>query len=126
MFTARSQYVTVIAFSHVGMRTQAAFQVVPANVPQQRILWVALRPVGFTRQGFWQRVHRHHGIKLRAKEEGKSKTILFNLSGHGFVDMMAYADFQTGILDNHHLSDEQIEQSLEKIAALQPEKELIV
>ena len=43
-----------------------------------------------------------------------------------FVDMMAYADFQTGILDNHHLSDEQIEQSLEKIAALQPEKELIV
>ncbi len=62
----------------------------------------------------------------RAKEEGKSKTILFNLSGHGFVDMMAYADFQTGILDNHHLSDEQIEQSLEKIAALQPQKELIV
>ncbi len=30
---------------------------------------------------------------LKAKEEGTHKTILFNLSGHGFVDMFAYDRF---------------------------------
>ena len=30
---------------------------------------------------------------LLAKEEGKQKTILFNLSGHGYLDLQAYADY---------------------------------
>jgi tryptophan synthase beta chain len=43
-----------------------------------------------------------HAIKaavdeaLKAKEEGKKKVIIFNLSGHGHFDMQAYADFMDG------------------------------
>jgi tryptophan synthase beta chain len=43
-----------------------------------------------------------HAIKhviveaLRAKEEGKKKTILFNLSGHGLLDLGSYEEFIKG------------------------------
>jgi tryptophan synthase beta chain len=46
----------------------------------------------------------NHAVKaaldeaLKAKEEGKSKTILFNLSGHGNFDMGAYSDYFAGKL----------------------------
>jgi tryptophan synthase beta chain len=30
---------------------------------------------------------------LKTRKEGKKKIILFNLSGHGFLDLQAYADF---------------------------------
>jgi tryptophan synthase beta chain len=30
---------------------------------------------------------------IKCREESRSKTILFNLSGHGFLDLQAYADF---------------------------------
>jgi len=33
---------------------------------------------------------------LKAKEEGTPKTILFNLSGHGLVDMSAYDQYLAG------------------------------
>ena len=35
---------------------------------------------------------------LTAREEGKSPTILFNLSGHGHFDMQAYTDYFAGKL----------------------------
>lgn len=53
-----------------------------------------------------------------AKEEGIKKTILFNLSGHGFVDMAAYDQFIAGDLTNYELSAETIAKTtdvLEKI-----------
>lgn len=37
---------------------------------------------------------------LKCKERGEKKTILFNLSGHGLVDMAAYDQFLTGNLVN--------------------------
>jgi tryptophan synthase beta chain len=37
---------------------------------------------------------------LRCKAEGKSETILFNLSGHGHFDMQAYADYFAGKLQD--------------------------
>ena len=46
----------------------------------------------------------NHAVKgaideaLKAKEEGKSKTILFNLCGHGNFDMGAYSDYFAGKL----------------------------
>lgn len=49
---------------------------------------------------------------LQAKEEGKELTILFNLSGHGHVDMAAYDDYFSGKLDNYAYPSEAIEQSL--------------
>ena len=35
---------------------------------------------------------------IRCREEGKSETILFNLSGHGHFDMQAYMDYFSGEL----------------------------
>ncbi|HXV22204.1 MAG TPA: TrpB-like pyridoxal phosphate-dependent enzyme [Desulfuromonadales bacterium] len=49
---------------------------------------------------------------LLAKEEGKEKTILFNLSGHGHVDMTAYDDFFAGKLTDYEYPAEAIKESL--------------
>ena len=45
---------------------------------------------------------------LKCKETGEQKTILFNLSGHGFVDMAAYDQYISGELQDYHLSDEEL------------------
>jgi len=55
---------------------------------------------------------------LKAKEEGKTKTILFNLSGHGLVDMAAYDQYLAGDLVNYSLSQEEIVNNLKKIQGL--------
>jgi tryptophan synthase beta chain len=49
---------------------------------------------------------------LQAKEEGKQKTILFNLSGHGHVDMAAYDDYFAGKLTDYEYPEEAIRESL--------------
>jgi tryptophan synthase beta chain len=49
---------------------------------------------------------------LQAREEGREKTILFNLSGHGHVDMAAYDAFFSGQLENFAYPDEAIQESL--------------
>jgi len=51
----------------------------------------------------------------KAKEEGTKKTILFNLSGHGMVDMTAYDQFIAGDLVNFELSDKDIEKTTEQL-----------
>jgi tryptophan synthase beta chain len=52
---------------------------------------------------------------LQAKEEGKSKAILFGLSGHGHVDMASYDAFLSGKLDDFEYPDEKIRESLERL-----------
>ncbi|MDR1729707.1 MAG: TrpB-like pyridoxal phosphate-dependent enzyme [Prevotellaceae bacterium] len=52
---------------------------------------------------------------LKAKEEGKQKTILFNLSGHGLIDMAAYDQYIAGDLTNYDLPDEEIAQNVAKL-----------
>ena len=49
---------------------------------------------------------------LQAKEEGKQKTILFNLSGHGHVDMAAYDDYFAGKLTDYEYPEAAITESL--------------
>lgn len=62
-----------------------------------------------------------HGIATvvaeanRCKEEGVSKTILFNLCGHGYFDMKAYQDYFEGKIREHRLSDEEIHASLAQL-----------
>lgn len=56
----------------------------------------------------------------RCKEEGKSETILFNLSGHGFLDMSAYGDYNAGKLTDYDLPQSKIDESILKAEALQP------
>jgi tryptophan synthase beta chain len=52
---------------------------------------------------------------LRAKEEGKQKTILFNLSGHGHVDMAAYDAYFSGQLEDYAYPEEAIQESLQHL-----------
>ncbi|HBT83193.1 MAG TPA: TrpB-like pyridoxal phosphate-dependent enzyme [Desulfuromonas sp.] len=49
---------------------------------------------------------------LQAKEEGKERVILFNLSGHGHVDMVAYDDYFAGKLTDYEYPAEAIKESL--------------
>lgn len=55
---------------------------------------------------------------LRAREEGKEKTILFNLSGHGYLDLQAYADYREGKLMDHEHPEEDIKKSLAKLPTI--------
>ncbi len=51
----------------------------------------------------------------QAKLEGKQKTILFNLSGHGLIDMTAYDQYLAGDLGNYDLTDEELSKSLDDL-----------
>jgi len=55
---------------------------------------------------------------LKAKEEGTPKTILFNLSGHGFLDMSAYDQYLSGELTNYTLTEEEITRNVNKLEHL--------
>jgi tryptophan synthase beta chain len=54
---------------------------------------------------------------LRAKEEGKPRTILFNLCGHGHFDMQAYIDYQSGKLQNYDYPADEIALALAGLPA---------
>jgi tryptophan synthase beta chain len=49
---------------------------------------------------------------LRAKQEGKKRTILFNLSGHGHFDLAAYEAFLAGKLQDYEYPAEKIAEAL--------------
>jgi len=51
----------------------------------------------------------------KAKLEGKEKVILFNLSGHGMMDMMGYRNFLDGKLEHYELPQETIDESLKAL-----------
>ncbi len=51
----------------------------------------------------------------KAKEEGVSKTILFNFSGHGMLDLQAYDDYLSGKLQDHYLTDDELYSALRKL-----------
>ena len=55
-----------------------------------------------------------------ATEKGEERTILFNLCGHGHFDMSAYDDYLQGNLENHTLDDAVLQESLNKVRAMQP------
>ena len=54
----------------------------------------------------------------QAKEEGKAKTILFNWSGHGLVDLAAYDAYLSGNLTKYELPEEEIERALKALEGL--------
>ena len=51
-------------------------------------------------------------------ESGEEKVILFNLSGHGLIDMAAYDQYLAGNLTNYELKDEDIQHNLDEIKDL--------
>jgi tryptophan synthase beta chain len=52
---------------------------------------------------------------LQAKQEGKEKVILFNLSGHGHVDMAAYDAYFAGKLEDFDYPAEKVKESLGRL-----------
>jgi len=52
---------------------------------------------------------------LNAKEEGKEKVILFNMSGHGLMDLTGYERYLHGELQNYPLPENELKASLESI-----------
>lgn len=55
---------------------------------------------------------------LKAKEEGKERTILFNLSGHGHFDLAAYEDFMDGKLEDYEYPEEAVRASMKALEGL--------
>jgi tryptophan synthase beta chain len=51
----------------------------------------------------------------KAKEEGKEKTILFNLSGHGIMDLSGYDKYFSGQLQDYELPDREVKKAMEAI-----------
>lgn len=65
-----------------------------------------------------------HAIKvaideaLKCREEGKAKTILFNLSGHGYLDLAAYADYLSGKLEDYEYPEDKIREALSRLPVI--------
>lgn len=51
----------------------------------------------------------------KCKETGEQKVILFNLSGHGLLDMTAYDSYINGDLNNYTVTDEEIAENLKAV-----------
>ncbi|MBN1406208.1 MAG: TrpB-like pyridoxal phosphate-dependent enzyme [Calditrichaceae bacterium] len=54
----------------------------------------------------------------KAKEEGKEKVILFNLSGHGLMDLSGYDKYFAGELIDYALPDDVLAESLKSLEGL--------
>jgi tryptophan synthase beta chain len=65
-----------------------------------------------------------HAIKvaidqaIEAREEGRSRTILFNLCGHGHFDLSAYEKFLAGKLEDYEYPAEKVQEALKDLEAL--------
>ncbi len=51
----------------------------------------------------------------KAKEEGKEKTIVFNLSGHGLLDLTGYDSYLDGKLTDYVLPQEEIDRAVKEL-----------
>ena len=58
---------------------------------------------------------------LRCKAEGTSRTILFNLCGHGHFDMQAYIDYQAGRLGDHGYDETELNAALANLPSVAAE-----
>ncbi len=57
---------------------------------------------------------------LEAKKEGRARTILFGLSGHGHFDLGAYEAYMAGRLEDFAYPEEAIKDAMRELAAIQP------
>ncbi|MER7759610.1 TrpB-like pyridoxal phosphate-dependent enzyme [Streptomyces sp. NPDC097619] len=52
---------------------------------------------------------------VRARETGTAETILFNLSGHGLMDLGSYEKYLGGLLEDDSAAEAEVEQALGKL-----------
>ncbi len=55
---------------------------------------------------------------LRCKAEGKRKTIVFNLCGHGYLDLSAYEAYLAGKLQDYEYPADKVEEALRGLPAV--------
>lgn len=55
---------------------------------------------------------------LAAKEAGEARVILFNLSGHGFLDLAAYDDYLAGRLVDDHYPAEKVAEAMKHLPVI--------
>jgi tryptophan synthase beta chain len=53
-----------------------------------------------------------------AQEAGQDRTIVFNLSGHGMIDLYAYEQYLSGQLKNYELTDAEIAKTVSRLEKL--------
>ena len=58
---------------------------------------------------------RCNGGGEEGKEEGKKKIILFDWSGHGYLDMSSYDAYFSGKLEPYELPEKEIHRALKAI-----------
>ena len=52
---------------------------------------------------------------LKCKETGEEKVILFNLSGHGLIDMSAYDQYLSGSLQDYEITNEEVQRNIAEL-----------
>ena len=60
----------------------------------------------------------------QAKEEGKEKVIVFNLSGHGLMDLNGYDSYMQGKLSDYEMPQHEIDEALKELNGLPKPKVL--
>jgi len=95
-------------------------KIIEAVAYSQRVIFDAA--VKFARtEGIVPAPESAHAIKcamdeaIKAKEEGREKTILFCLSGHGYFDFSAYDNYFSGNIQDIEYSDEMLQKGLQSI-----------
>ena len=65
-----------------------------------------------------------HAIKgaideaLAAREAGEKRVIVFNLSGHGLLDLQAYDDYLAGNLVDDHYPAEKVQEAMRHLPVI--------
>lgn len=57
---------------------------------------------------------------MKCKAEGKKKVLLFNLSGHGLIDLASYERYLQGDLQDYTPTEQELNKYLSEVAPLQP------
>ncbi|MBI1387725.1 MAG: TrpB-like pyridoxal phosphate-dependent enzyme [bacterium] len=94
----------------------------PRSVPQTSIFNAAIT---FARsEGIVPAPEASHAVAavvdeaIKAREEGKEKTILFNFCGHGHFDMTAYESYFGGKLIDYEYPEEKVKEALARLPKL--------
>jgi tryptophan synthase beta chain len=109
-----------------GLRYHGASPLVSAALKHHQIEAVALRQkecfeaaVAFAKtEGIIPAPETSHAIRAaiieanKCRETGEAKTILFNLSGHGLVDMFAYEKYFSGQVEDYDFPKEEVQKAL--------------
>lgn len=77
-------------------------------------------------EGFFPAPESAHAVKvaideaLQAKEEGKTKIIALNVSGHGLLDMEAYSAYLQGKLQDYEYSEQAFDDAMRHLPQMTP------